>query len=140
MSNPIDSLSPDERKAIAAEFREELREEHQERTEAQAERERKTTERRSARKSREEALAESELKEQLRAEFHKDNGYQLYTDSAGREHWLTPEEYEWRMAARARRDNRRRTYEPSIWVRQKQLVMYGSAVLLAVALGLYLVK
>ncbi len=140
MSNPTDSLSTDEREAIAAEFRAELEAEHAERQEAQVEREARAKERRKERKTREEALAESELKEKLRADFHREKGYKLYTDSAGRQHWLTPEEYEWRMAARARRDSRRKSFEPSIWVRQKQLVMYGGAVLLAVALGLILIK
>ena len=86
------------------------------------------------------ATSEAEIKEKVRADFYKENGYKLYTDSAGRKHWLTPEEYTWRMAARAQRDSRRKTFEPSIWVRQKTVVMYGGAILLAVALGLFLVK
>ena len=84
-------------------------------------------------------LAEAEIKAKVRSDFYRDNGYKLYTDSAGREHWLTQEEFDWRSAARARRDGRRKNYAPSIWIRQKQMMMYGSAVLLAVALGLYLV-
>jgi len=140
MTHPTDNLTPDEREAIAEQFREELEAEHVERQAVQAERETRATARRDARQTRADAMAEAEIKEKIRAEFYKDKGYKLYTDSAGREHWLTPEEYEWRMAARARRDSRRKTFEPSIWVRQKQLMMYGSAVLLAILLGLYLVK
>jgi len=140
MTHPTDNLSPEEREAIAAEFRAELEQEHVERQDAQADRESRASARRDARRTREDALAEADIKEQIRADFYKDKGYKLYTDSAGRQHWLTPEEYEWRMAARSRRDNRRKTFEPSIWVRQKQLVMYGSAILLAVALGMWLIK
>jgi len=140
MSHPTDNLSPAEREAIANEFREELEADHAERQEVQAEREARASARRDARKTRADALAEAEIKEKIRADFHREKGYKLYTDSAGRQHWLTPEEYEWRMAARAQRDSRRKSFEPSIWVRQKQVMMYGSAVVLAVLLGLYLVR
>jgi hypothetical protein len=140
MTHPTDNLTDAEREAIADEFRKELEADHDERQQAQAERELRTNERRRARKTREDALAEAEIKEKIRADFHKEKGYQLYTDSAGRQHWLTPEEYEWRMAARARRDSRRKSFEPSIWVRQKQLVMYGGTIALAVALGWYLAR
>ena len=140
MTKPNDHLPAEEQEAIATEFREELEAEHEERQQAQAERAQRARERRNARKTRQEALAEAEIKEKVRADFYKENGYKLYTDSAGRKHWLTPEEYTWRMAARAQRDSRRKTFEPSIWVRQKTVVMYGGAILLAVALGLFLVK
>jgi hypothetical protein len=139
MSHPSDKLSTDERQAIADEFRKELEVEHVDRQDAQAERESRSDARRDARNSRSSVLAEAEIKAKVRADFYKENGYKLYTDSAGRQHWLTPGEFEWRTAARARRDGRRKNYVPSIWIRQKQMMMYGSAVLLAVALGLYLV-
>ena len=139
MSHPSDKLSPDERQAIADEFRNELEMEHVERQDAQAERTARSEARRDARNSRSSVLAEAEIKAKVRSDFYRDNGYKLYTDSAGRQHWLTQEEFDSRSAARARRDGRRKNYAPSIWIRQKQMMMYGSAVLLAVALGLYLV-
>jgi hypothetical protein len=134
--------SPDipEGDLIAESFRAELEAEHEERQRAQVDREQRARSKRRTRQTRDEVLAESEIKERVRAEFYKEKGYKLYTDSAGRQHWLTPEEHAWRTAARARRDSRRRSYQPSIWVRQKQLLMYGGAVLIAVALGLFLVK
>ena len=140
MTDTPDTNPDNDQDGLAAEFRAELEAEHLERQEAQEAREIRATERQDKRKTRKEALEEAEIKEKVRAQFHKDKGYKLYTDSAGRKHWLTPEEYEWRMSARARRDSRRKTFEPSIWVRQKSLMMYAGAVLLAVAIGLFLVK
>ena len=139
MSQSSDKLSPDERQALVEEFRKEFELEHVERQEAQSERESRSREHRQARRSRSSVLAEAEIKAEVQANFHRENGYKLYTDSAGRQHWLTPEEFKWRTAARARRDGHRKNYAPSIWIRQKQMMMYGTAALLAVGLGLYLV-
>jgi len=139
MTKPQDHLPPDEQDAIAEEFRAELEAEHVQRQQAQAERHERAREKRRARQTREQVLAESELKEQVRADFYKEKGYKLYTDSAGRKHWLTPEEFDWRMDARARRDSHRRSFEPSIWVRKRTLVMYAAAAAVAIVLGLFLV-
>ncbi len=140
MTDPQDQPPADVQEALAQEFRAELEAEHLLRQQAQTERADRAQERREQRTSRAEAMNEAEIKKRVRTEFHKEKGYKLYTDSAGRQHWLTREEHEWRMAARARRDSRRKTFAPSFLVRQKSLMMYAGAVLLAVALGLFLVK
>ena len=130
----------DERDAIAARFREELEEEHTARQLAQERRRERAKAKASESEQRRQALLEADIQEQVRADFYKEKGYKLYTDSAGRQHWLTPEEFDWRTRARAQRDQRRRTYQPSIWVRKRTLVMYLSAAALAVLVGLFLVK
>jgi hypothetical protein len=129
----------DEREELAARFRAEFEEEHTERQLAQQRRRDRAKTRANEKQERRQALVESEVQDQVRAEFYKEKGYQLYTDSAGREHWLTPEEYEWRMRARAQREQRRRTYQPSLWVRKRTMVLYAGAVALAIVVGLFLV-
>ena len=56
------------------------------------------------------------------------------------EHWLTPEEFDWRMRIRARHDKNRRRFESSHVAKQRMIMMYGGAALLAVIIGLVLVK
>ena len=90
MSERKSVLSETEAARVEAEFLAELEAEHVSRQEAQVRREGRSRDKLKARERERQVLAEEELKEKLRAEFHREKGYKLYTDSAGREHWLTP--------------------------------------------------
>ena len=140
MSEQKSVLSETEAAKVEADFLAELEAEHVSRQEAQVRREERSRDKLSARERERQVLAEEELKEKLRAEFHREKGYKLYTDSAGREHWLTPEEFDWRMRIRARHDKNRRRFEGSHAAKQRMMMMYGGAALLAIIIGLVLVK
>lgn len=129
-----------EREDIAERFRAQLEDEHTARQLAQERRRIRSKAKASESEERRQAILEAEVQDQVRADFHREKGYRLYTDSAGREHWLTPDEYEWRMRARAQRDQRRKSFQQSFWVRRRTLVLYAGAALLAVAVGLFLVR
>ena len=138
MSERKMTLAEEEALKVEADFRAELEAEHQSRQDAQVRREERSKEKMAARERERQILAEEELKEKVRADFYKEKGYKLYTDSAGREHWLTPEEYDWRMRIRARHDRNRRRFEPSRLAKKRKLLMYAGAGILAVLMGLWL--
>ena len=138
MSGEKKILNDDEAAQVEADFRAELEAEHTERQEAQVRRTERSRAKLAARARERQVLAEEELKEKVRADFQREKGYQLYTDSAGREHWLTPEEYDWRMRIRARHDKNRRRFEPSNMAKKRRLAMYAGAALLAIIMGLVL--
>ena len=140
MSENKTILNETEAAQVEAEFRKELRSEHESRQEAQSMREDRARERRARTKQESQILAEEKLKQQVREEFYRENNYKLYTDSAGREHWLTPEEYEWRMRARARHDRNRRRFASKNLAKRRQLFMSIGAAVLAALLGLLLLK
>ena len=139
MSERKTVLSEVDEARVQSEFRAELEAEHASRKEAQARREERSRSKLKAREHERQVLAEEQLKEKIRADFHREKGYQLYTDSAGREHWLTPEEYEWRMRMRAHRENKRNRFDGPHGAKRRTLLMYGGAALLAVAMGLILI-
>ena len=138
MSERKMTLEEEEALKVEADFRAELEAEHESRQDAQVRREERSKEKMAARERERQILAEEELKEKVRADFYKEKGYKLYTDSAGREHWLTPEEYDWRMRIRARHDRNRRRFEPSRLAKKRKLLMYAGAGILAVLMGLWL--
>jgi hypothetical protein len=139
MSDEKKVLNTDEAEALEADFRSELEAEHDSRQEAQTRREERSKAKLMARQHERQTLAEEELKEKIRADFHREKGYQLYTDSAGREHWLTPKEYDWRMRSRARHDQNRHRFEPSNMAKKRRLILYAGAAALAFLIGLVLI-
>lgn len=133
-------LSEEEAAKLAADFRDALMDEHESRVKAQAKREDRSSEKYKARAREQEILAEERIKEKVRAEFYKEQDYKLYTDSAGRQHWLTQAEYDWRMKARARRDKNHRSFDFGAQTRRRRLAMYGGSVVLAITMGLWLLR
>lgn len=133
-------LSEEEAAKLAADFRDTLMDEHESRVKAQAHREDRSSEKYKARAREQEILAEERIKEQVRAEFYKEQGYKLYNDSAGRQHWLTQAEYDWRMQARARRDKNHRSFDFGAQTQRRRLTMYAGSVMLAIAIGLWLLR
>ena len=140
MNNEKSILSAEEAAKVEAEFRESLMMEHKSRQEAQAHREHRSREKMMERERERQVLAEEELKERVRTEFYKEQGYKLYTDSAGRQHWLTPAEYDWRMRIRARRDKNRRAFDSATQQQRRRVMMYLGCAALAVLMGLILLK
>mgnify|MGYP001334723656 FL=1 len=139
MSENKSMLNEEEAAKVEADFREQLMAEHESRQEAQSVRERRARDRRARTKQESQILAEEKLKQQVREQFYRENDYKLYTDSAGREHWLTPEEYEWRMRARARHDRNRRRFASKNLAKRRQLLMSVAAAIVAALLGLVMV-
>jgi hypothetical protein len=140
MSENKSVLNEEEAALVEAQFRDELKAEHDSRQEAQAVREQRSRGRAARSKNESQILAEQQLKQEVRETFYRENDYKLYTDSAGREHWLTTEEYEWRMRARARHDRNRRRFVSPNMAKKRQLLMYGGAAILAILMGLILLK
>lgn len=134
------ALTEEEAAKLAADFRDALMNEHESRVKAQEHREERSREKHQARVRDQEILAEEQIKEQVRAEFYKEQGYKLYTDSAGRQHWLTQSEYDWRIQARARRDKNHRSFDFGAHTRQRRLTMYAGSIILAIAMGLWLLQ
>ena len=133
-------LSDDERTAAADRFRSELEAEHQRRHEKIQNRREKARAKRYRKKSENRQVELYEIQEKVREQFYKDNDYKLYTDSTGRQSWLSPEEYEWRMARRKNRSHRRKIYEPAFGNRRPLWLFWAGMIALAVSLGLLLVN
>jgi len=134
------ALTEEEAAKLAADFRDALMDEHESCVKAQTHREERSREKHKARVREQEILAEEQIKEQVRAEFYKEQGYKLYTDSAGRQHWLTRSEYDWRIQARARRDKNHRSFDFGSQTKQRRLAMYAGSIILAIAMGLWLLR
>ena len=90
-------LTADELQEARARFESDLADDHERRLEKVARRKRRAGGAATAREQEARNLALNALRAEVQADFYKKNGYKLYTDSTGREHWLTPEEYEHRM-------------------------------------------
>lgn len=103
-------LSQEDRKQITDELLQEFEREHIAREQSRQQRSEHLHSRAHARheKSREQEI--QTLRLELKDQFYKDKGYRLYTDSSGRERWLSPTEWEWKQR-HPRGKKRHRTYE-----------------------------
>jgi hypothetical protein len=135
------SLTDDEKAHWRERFLSEVAQEHERRTAAAAE-QKSTTEHKKAertRSGREELEREAEiarLRLKVREEFWQERGYVAYTDSRGTRLWLTPDEYEERMARRKRR--RKPTFAKNPWEAVPKRAVFVAIVLgLAVLVGLF---
>lgn len=131
-------LSPSEASEARRRFEEELQADHDERVAKVARREARARRKGSEREREQRHAALNALRAEVQAEFHKKNGYKLYTDSTGRKHWLTPDEYDFRMARRKRR--RHRVLEPVVGDRSRNILFMVGMVMLAVLLGVALAR
>ena len=134
------ALSEDERDAATERFKAELEAEHQQRHEKVHRRQEKARAKRYRKKSENRQVELYEIQEQVKEQFYKENNYKLYTDSTGRESWLSPEEFEWRTARRKNRSHRRKIYEADFGNRRPMWVFYLAMIAIAIALGVALVK
>ena len=76
----------------------------------------------------------------MRLEFYKEKGYKKYVDSRGREQWLPPQEFEWRTKARKAREARQKKYGGLDQGKHAHVWLMVSAALIAVVLGLLLIR
>ena len=134
------ALSEDERIAAGDRFRAELEAEHQRRHEKIRRRQEKARSKHYRKASEKRQVELYELQEDIRKKFYKENNYQLYTDSTGRQSWLSPEEFEWRTARRKNRGHRRKIYEPDFGNRRPIYLFWIGMAVLAVVIGLALVQ
>lgn len=131
------SLTDEERLELEAKIRDELSREHEERI-ASLNRRREDSKRRH--RSREEAQRTAEvatLRQEIQQQFYEEQGYKKYVDSTGREVWLPPEEYEWRMRRR-RRKVRQQGRELNLTPRFRTVAIYVGIALAAILFGLLL--
>ena len=128
------TLAPDEAAALAASFRVELEAEHAERLAQLEERKAKARQGAAAAGAEARMLAENQLKEKIREQFQQEKGYKRYVDSTGREHWLPPEEYDFRVKRREQR-NRARMLEPAELQKRRMWWFYVGMVIVAVGVG-----
>lgn len=127
-------LAPDEAQAVAAAFRAELEAEHQDRLDKLAERKAKARAVHEGANAEARMLAVNQLKERMREQFQQEKGYKRYIDSTGREHWLPPEEYAFRMKRREKRQ-RNQQLEPAELNKRRMWWFYGGMVLAAILIG-----
>lgn len=77
---------------------------------------------------------------EARKEFFKAKGYKRYVDSRGRELWLLPQEYDFRVRARKAREAKKGKYSGAPTRGPKeQILLWVALVGVAVAVGLALV-
>ncbi len=131
-------LSADEATEARAVFEAELQADHDKRAAKSARREAQSQRRGSTRQREKRFAALNALKAEVQAGFYKKNGYKLYTDSTGREHWLTPDEFAYRTARRKGR--RHRVLEPLVVDRTRNILFMAGMVGLAVVLGFALAR
>jgi hypothetical protein len=128
--------SEQSREAIRKRVLEELEAEHDQRMEQLEARKEKARARTHERKEREKEVLDRKFKEELRAEFYRERGYVEYVDRSGRRTWVPKEEYEWRM--RRRKASRKRDLPMNNQTRQ--VLFYAATVIIALVIGLMLVK
>lgn len=131
-------LTEDERKAAEAAYEAELRAEHERRTAALEQRKLRSENHPDSAAEEQRRIELFELKERVRNKFYRDNGYRRYTDSTGREVWLTAAEYDQRMRRRKRRGTR--TNARQLTDKTRGIVIYGVMAVIAVVLGVVLAR
>jgi hypothetical protein len=122
-------------------LRAQLEAEHAERLNAFSEKRDKGRDRAKARQERKQHEQDMKVELAERVRFYKEKGYKKYVDSRGREHWLLPDEYAWRLKARKAREERNKRYgTPNTNTRGTEYWLMGIAAILAVMLGLFLIR
>ena len=122
------------------ELRARLEAEHEQRKAEFVQKRARGKDRAKSRQERKEQDKQRKLEQAERIRFYKEKGYKKYVDSRGRLHWLLPEEYAWREKARKAREARNKRYGSPAAVRNTEIWLMGLAALLAVALGLFLIR
>lgn len=122
------------------ELRRQLEQEHAERVARFAERRAVGKERAKERQERKRRTKTHKVESAERLRFYKDKGYKKYVDSRGREMWLLPEEFAWRVKARKARESRQKKYGSLTQGKYTHVWVMGVAALVAVVLGLALIR
>lgn len=134
------TLSEQERLALEAEIRAELEAEHQARLERVA---RRREELSATRELRQERVRQSEIarmREDVRRRFYQERGYER-VEEHGRERWIPREEFDLRgRGKQARVRNTRAVGSRAIAGRYKWVPLYILLILVATALGAFVVR
>lgn len=130
-------LTEDERQQFVVRFLAELEQEHERRESSASIRRKKRGSRRTEAFKREQE--EADLRNSLRREFYKENGYKQATDRTGRQIWLSPAEYD--AQHRVRRKRRKSTaLKPKRPARLRDIMLFVLMCVSAVLIGLMLVR
>ena len=135
---PVDD-SP-EADALRRQVRAELEAEHELRGERLRQRRQHAKARARDKADERRRIEESLVREQVREEFYKEKGYKLYTDSTGRELWLSPEEFEWRQKRHRHGRRKRKIYEPALNNQGRVWLFYVGLLILAIVVGIALAR
>ena len=136
----MSALTEQERKELADEIREELESEHRLRLDRLRERKDAGRRRASGRSEDLKNQAIEAVREQVRQSFYEEQGYKLYTDSTGRQMWLPAEEHEWRMRRSSHRRGKRAPLHLETGDKRKVMAAYVVLVVVAVVVGVLLVR
>ena len=131
-------ITDDERSDYAEEFRQELEREHLRRLDNLARQKQRIRDRKDERSRRAYEAEKADIRNELRKEFYEEKGYRLYTDSSGRQFWLTAEEYKYRTGRRRKRVKRKQT--KIMGLRWRTVALYAGAMLIAVLMGLAMTR
>jgi len=131
-------ITDEERSDYADEFREELERDHLRRLDNLQNQKQRIRDRKDERSRRAYEAEKAELRNDLRKKFYEEKGYKLYTDSSGRELWLTAEEYHYRTSRTRKRVQRKKT--KIMGLRWQTVALYIGAILIAVLMGLAMTR
>ena len=131
------SLTEEEKKYIESEFLSELENEHAQREKRAQEKLNRTINRKVAKKRQTEKEV-NKLKSELRKQFYSEKGYKLSTDPTGRVMWLSPTEQQSQNRRRGKKKASR--LKKSLVNNKNAILLYGSIMLLACFVALYIVK
>ncbi len=135
------ALDETERDEVEREFRDELQAQHDQRIDRVRRHKDRAREKRDSKSQREHDAAVAAVKNKVREDFYKEQGYKLYEDSTGREIWLPPEEYDWRMKRRSgRRKRKKARYELKNTTRGRTILFYAGMVLVSIVVGVLLTR
>ena len=79
------------------------------------------------------------LRSHLRRQFYEERGYKLRKDPTGRDMWLSPTVQEFRHKRNKRKRSNKKN-KSFVKVQKNNLVLYAGIILMAVILGLLIVK
>jgi len=131
-------ITDEERSDYSAEFRQELEQEHVRRLDRLDQQKQRIRDRKDERSRRAFESEKADLRNELRKKFYEEKGYQLYTDSSGRDFWLTAEEYKYRTGRRRKRVQRKKT--KVMGLRWRTVALYMGAMAIAVLVGLAMTR
>lgn len=132
-------LSDEERAALADQFRLELEQEHQSRLERLQKRQEDARTYRDQRLARLREVEAARIKDEVRAQFFREHGYQRVEEN-GRERWIPAEEYAYKRRARGGKPRHSRAVGAMMQPKWKMVPLYVLMVLVAIVIGLLVVR
>jgi len=131
-------ITDEERSEYSDEFRQELERDHIRRLDNLQHQKQRIRDRKDERSRRDYESQKADLRNEVRKKFYEEKGYKLYTDSSGRELWLTAEEYHYRTSRKRKRVQRKKT--KIMGLRWRTVALYAGAMAIAVLMGLAMTR